>query len=561
MIQKILIILSFFAISFNFLAQCTGFAIDASATDESAGSLGSITICALNGSPDYEFVIENGQGTTISFSGSSPCHTFFGRPAGTYTATVSDVNNCVSSQQVVIEAYVPSGTLDCASATALSCGVAVGGNNANGVNNVESYGCNDWTETGREEVYTYTPSQNGPFSVKLSGYSGADLDVYILSSCDPSSCIGAVFSDSAYFNNGVAGTTYYIVVDSDDGNSSTYNIEVDCTVPSDPCLGLSLTVLTTDETIATGNGTAEAQLTGISTDSASFLWSNGGAGALISGLNAGTYSVTATTQTGCELQASGVVEFDTSGASGCDLTLSFVKTHETDTGANDGTVLVNVFNGTAPYTYNWSHSNLDTNAFSGLAPGDYAVTVVDASGCGVNDTVSILSAEDECALVVLINGLDATENSVTDGAATVLVSGGTPPYTYQWNTGATTAEIYDLQPDVYFVNIEDANGCSDVQFVSIATVSVDFKFLNEVFNVFPNPVSQYVTFRLDDLNNQWFDLEITDIKGAVVYSNRLASQSLNQGFEFDASHLQSGTYFVRLMTASNQVAVKAFLKK
>ncbi len=46
-----------------------------------------------------------------------------------------------------------------------------------------------------------------------------------------------------------------------------------------------------------------------------------------------------------------------------------------------------------------------------------------------------------------------------DGFASVsTVTGGTAPYTYAWNTGATTKEIGDLCPGVYIVTVTDAAG-------------------------------------------------------------------------------------------------------
>ena len=52
------------------------------------------------------------------------------------------------------------------------------------------------------------------------------LDVYILGSCDPYDCLGTVSSSSATYANIVAGYTYYIVVDADDGSGSAYDILV-----------------------------------------------------------------------------------------------------------------------------------------------------------------------------------------------------------------------------------------------------------------------------------------------------------------------------------------------
>jgi len=117
--------------------------------------------------------------------------------------------------------------LDCSQVIPLQCGVIFSGPSSNANSNVLEYACNNWTETGPERVHSITPNANGILTASISNYSG-DLDVYILNSCDPQDCIGTVSSDSAILDNAVAGQTYYIVVDADDGTGSSYDLLVDC---------------------------------------------------------------------------------------------------------------------------------------------------------------------------------------------------------------------------------------------------------------------------------------------------------------------------------------------
>ncbi|WP_196894967.1 T9SS type A sorting domain-containing protein [Aureivirga marina] len=121
-----------------------------------------------------------------------------------------------------------SSLLNCNSAIPLQCGVSYHGSSASGVPSyVSSYGCNNWTETGPERVHKFTAPSSGTLSVSISNFSG-DLDVYILDSCDPQDCVGQVYSSHAVLINAVAGKTYYMVVDSDDGSTSSYDIIVNC---------------------------------------------------------------------------------------------------------------------------------------------------------------------------------------------------------------------------------------------------------------------------------------------------------------------------------------------
>ncbi len=144
-------------------------------------------------------------------------------------------------------------TLDCSSAVALQCGDLYHGGPSTDSSRVYSYACNGWTETGPERVHTVTPSQDGNLAVTVSGFTG-DLDVYILTDCDPASCSGTVNSSSAYLTNAQAGHTYYVVVDADDGSGSAYDIFVHCpsgTIPDD--ISLNNALITSGDTVEAGN--------------------------------------------------------------------------------------------------------------------------------------------------------------------------------------------------------------------------------------------------------------------------------------------------------------------
>lgn len=117
--------------------------------------------------------------------------------------------------------------LNCSNTIPLTCGLTFSGPASSTQSLVGKYGCNTWTETGPERMHSIIPSANGTITATVSNYTG-DLDVYILGSCDPTDCLGTVGSSSATYTNALAGQTYYIVVDADDGSGSAYNIVVTC---------------------------------------------------------------------------------------------------------------------------------------------------------------------------------------------------------------------------------------------------------------------------------------------------------------------------------------------
>ena len=65
------------------------------------------------------------------------------------------------------------------------------------------------------------------------------------------------------------------------------------------------------------------------------------------------------------------------------------------------------------------------------------------------------------------NGEDISCNGLTDGTATSSIVGGTSGYTYSWDNGATTDAISGLSAGTYTVTITDANGCSDIETVTL----------------------------------------------------------------------------------------------
>lgn len=181
-----------------------------------------------------------------------------------------------------------------------------------------------------------------------------------------------------------------------------------------------------------------------------YAWSNGDTTAMTQNLAAGTYFVSVTDSEGCSATTS--VEITQPAV----LQANASATGETAFGANDGTATADPTGGTAPYTYTWNTDDT-TATITGLAPGAYTVTVEDANGCTVVQTVTVNSFN--CTLTAAISATSVSCFGANDGTATVNVSNGTPPYVYLWNTGDTTAIITGLGPGNYTVSVTDDAGC------------------------------------------------------------------------------------------------------
>jgi gliding motility-associated-like protein len=143
-------------------------------------------------------------------------------------------------------------------------------------------------------------------------------------------------------------------------------------------------------------------------------------------------------------------------------------------GGTDGSVTVSVIGGTSPYSFNWSNLQTDSIATS-LAVGEYYVTVTDAVGCSTIDTVNVVQPP----VMNLTTEFDSVScNGAGDGTATVIVTGGVGPYTYQWdaNTSNQTDSIaLGLDGGTYTVTVSDQNNCTteiDVTVIENALITL-----------------------------------------------------------------------------------------
>lgn len=124
-------------------------------------------------------------------------------------------------------------------------------------------------------------------------------------------------------------------------------------------------------------------------------------------------------------------------------------------GDSTGSASVSVSGGTAPYTYLWLGNGQINDTITGLAAGDYSVTVTDNSG--YDSTISLIVSE---PVPIMDSAVVTLPVCSTNGSIMLALSGGTAPYGYLWNTGSTEAGITQVESDEYYVAVTDAYNCS-----------------------------------------------------------------------------------------------------
>ncbi|HRF40319.1 MAG TPA: SprB repeat-containing protein, partial [Saprospiraceae bacterium] len=138
-----------------------------------------------------------------------------------------------------------------------------------------------------------------------------------------------------------------------------------------------------------------------------------------------------------------------------DLTMEVTPRSVLCFGGNSGSALAVASGGTAPYTYVWSNGVMGPELLNATA-GTYSVTATEVNGCTVSRTITITQPTQ---LQATVTGVNAPCFGGT-GSVSVTAVGGTAPYTYLWNNGATTAQVTGITAGTYMVTVTDVNLCT-----------------------------------------------------------------------------------------------------
>jgi len=138
------------------------------------------------------------------------------------------------------------------------------------------------------------------------------------------------------------------------------------------------------------------------------------------------------------------------------------------TGAQDGSLTVNVLNGAAPYEYIWGNGSV-SDTRSNLSAGTYSVTISDAAGCIINASITL---QDPTPISITQNIIDPVSCiNTSDGILEASVSGGVGSYSFQWTNGPQSALNSNLSCGNYGVTVTDGNGCVEDDFQFLACPS------------------------------------------------------------------------------------------
>lgn len=515
-----------------------------------AGNTGSITTIGKGGTGAYTYAWSSGP-TTASLSSIS---------AGTYTVTLTDANSCQVIQPFTITA--PSTLAATAAAVDVSCNAGTNGKVSLSV-------------TGGSTPYRYLWS-NGATTQNIQGLTAA---TYTVTVTDASNCsvivpqavtqlpalaisesITAVLCNSG--NNGAinitasGGRTPYFyawsngittedltsltaqayVVTVTDANGCAFSKSITVTQPT--ALALSSPVATNVSCFGGTNGGFTVSGSG-GTSPLTYKWSTQSAFSStsnISGLSAGSYSVTVKDANNCEVSSNSLpITQPTAIVVNATLALDSCRT------GTKGKIDLTVAGGTSAYTYAWSKNgggySASTEDISSIASGTYYLSLTDASSCVFKDTFEITAPA-----ALAISNLNPTNLAcfgVATGSFSPAITGGITPYTYLWSNSANTKNINNLAAGTgYTLTVTDAYQCTvtsgPTTLTQPAVLSISNAALTQV--------------NCNGGNNGAIDLTIaggTPLSGNYVYvwSNGQTTQ--------DLTGLKKGDYYVTVTDNNN----------
>ncbi|MFK7807802.1 MAG: T9SS type A sorting domain-containing protein, partial [Saprospiraceae bacterium] len=264
----------------------------------------------------------------------------------------------------------------------------------------------------------------------------------------------------------------------------------------------------------------------------SYLWNNGATTQTQEDVPPGNYTVTITDNWGCSTTSAGFIE------PGNEVSFDFEIEPISCFGETDAIVESMVVSGMPPFTYNWS-TGANTSYIENAGAGNYTLLITDANGCQFASSVLIGNPN---PLVIDPVTTGTTNN---DGTATAFVSGGTSPYSYEWEDGQTSAVITGLGIGFYAVTVTDAHGCTTVGEAQVSTPTA-VKDIEGVlaFSINPNPGSGLFNMTLETERAMDFNYSVYGISGAKLLDFEETQARRKHEATIDLTEKASGIYIV-----------------
>ena len=427
-----------------------------------------------------------------------------GLAPGTHSVTVTDQNGCTATAQVeVSENILPlqvaleaTQSIDCADGATGAISAQVSGGkgpfeyawSAGGQSSGEaqglaagSYGLTVSDAAGNSAEASLELSEPSALQVQAQAVSPASTnssDGVAKASASGGTAPYAYAWDTGADSGqaeGLAPGTHSVTVTDQNGCTATAQVEV-----SENILPLQVALEATESIDCAGGttGAIAAQVSG-GKGPYEYAWSaDGQSSGEAQGLAAGSYGLTVSDAAGNSAEAS--LELSEPSA----LQVQAQAVSPASTNSSDGVAKASASGGTAPYAYAWD-TGADSGQAEGLAPGTHSVTVTDQNGCTATAQVEVSENILPLELTLQLSQPISCAGQ-SDAVVQATVSGGKPPFTYQWNDTALSGETADgLAAGDYALTVTDVAGTTQSAAVSVeapAPLTLNFERVEPAFS-------------------------------------------------------------------------------
>ncbi len=200
---------------------------------------------------------------------------------------------------------------------------------------------------------------------------------------------------------------------------------------------------------------------------------------------------------------------------------------------NDGSIVITPIGGSGAYTYLWNNGGT-SSLNNGLVQGLYTCTVTDIyTNTIMVVTENILSPTN--IIVDIASSLAPSGNNNFE----VNVSGGLPPYTYNWSNGSNTQNLMNVEAGHYLLTVTDLNGCIvRAEADAILSSNNELNFEKNI-KIYPNPTSNILNL---EFRNETACLYAWSIINALGQEIKKGNVSTCNGNTIDVSQLHTGMY-------------------
>ena len=278
-----------------------------------------------------------------------------------------------------------------------------------------------------------------------------------------------------------------------------------------------------------------------------YLWSNGSTDPQVLNLSTGTHSLTITDAKACEH----IEEFTISNTSEAPIVTELIEAVSCN-GASDGWIDLTVSSGTPPYSYQWNTGATTEDIFD-LAAGVYTIFITDAAACNFLASYTITEPD---ALAVQFTSIPPSSTSTVNGQLIANVSGGVPPYGYEWSNGANGPVNENLASGLYELKVTDARQCiwQDSVWLDFSTSANDLNS-SAYLNIYPNPAQHWLSIALSTKSNdEQYTIKLLDIKGVPMVQAVLSAKA--KIWTLEVNKWPAGIYWLQLQSPSTQLTKK-----